>query len=171
MDVSRNVSNRSEHPLITQSAERDAGQPGAWSTEGRIKTILLAVSTDTPSSGVLDLATELGRRLDATIVALHVREWPFSGSEWVLGEGAFVEGKEEATRLLDHVVRRLRSVGVRARGITGGGQPGQVGNAIVDAANAEHAGRSIQGGESSEGDATEGPASLQQRTGESWRFT
>ncbi len=87
----------------------------------------------------MDFVSELGRGLDATIVAFHVREWPFSGSEWILGEGAFVEGKRQARRLLDRVVRRLRSEGVRARAISGGGRPGEVAQEIVDAARSEQA--------------------------------
>jgi nucleotide-binding universal stress UspA family protein len=97
------------------------------------------VTARTPSDGVLDLAGELGRRFGATIVALHVREWPFVGSEWVLGEGAFVEGRAEALGLLDRVVGQLRSAGATARGIVRGGRPSEIGTAIVDAARSEHA--------------------------------
>jgi len=140
VNITLNGSDGQDYPLATEISGRDDGRTRRWSAHpGGIKTILLAVSMETPSSRVIDLATDLGRRLGATIVAFHVREWPFRGSEWVLGEGAFVEGKKEASRLLDQVICRLRSVGVRVRGITGGGRPGQVGHAIVDAANLEDA--------------------------------
>jgi nucleotide-binding universal stress UspA family protein len=104
-----------------------------------ITTILVAVSAETPSNGVLDLVCELGRGLGATVVAFHVREWLFRGSEWVLGEGAFVEGRAEAARLLDQVIGRIRSAGIPARGIAGGGRPGQVGRRIIEVARAERA--------------------------------
>jgi len=70
VDITWNGSGGWGHPLATQPTGRGARQPGEWSTESRrIKSILLDVSTEAPSSLALDLATDLGRRLDATIVA------------------------------------------------------------------------------------------------------
>jgi nucleotide-binding universal stress UspA family protein len=140
MNVEWNESDRSGGTLVTSSnGHRRIEHPRGAGDPKRIETILVALSTETPSSGVIDLVSDLGRRLDAKVVVFHVREWPFSGSEWVLGEGGFVEGKEEATRLVDRVIRRLGSMGIQARGMSGGGRPGQVGDAIVDAARATHA--------------------------------
>lgn len=140
MSLGWNVPGGSGETLVIPSnQEQRVERPQTAKDLKRIETILVAVSTDTPSSGVIDLVIDLGRRLDATVVVFHVREWPFTGAEWVLGEGAFVEGKEEATRLVDRMIRRLGSMGVRARGMRVGGRPGQVGDAIVDAATAAHA--------------------------------
>lgn len=119
--------------------ERHSRRSQHMDVAAKIKTILVAVSIETPSSGVLDIVRELGRRLDATIVVFHVREWPFSGSEWVLGEGAFVEGTQEATCLLERVTGGLGSAGVRARGVVRAGRPSEIGREIVDAAITEQA--------------------------------
>jgi len=118
-------------PFATQETRVD--RLSRVSDAREIKTILLAVSTVPPSNAVLELVSDLGRRLDADVVAFHVREWLFGPG------GAFDEGRRAATRLLDRVINRLRSEGARARGVTGGGRPGQIGHAIVDAANAERA--------------------------------
>jgi nucleotide-binding universal stress UspA family protein len=88
---------------------------------------------------LLDLVGELARGLGATVVVFHMRERPFTGSEWILGEGGLVEGVDEATRVIDLVIARLRSAGVRARGSIRGGRVGQVGREILEVAAAEGA--------------------------------
>jgi nucleotide-binding universal stress UspA family protein len=104
-----------------------------------IRTIFVAVSDETPASGVLELVASLARCTDAVVVVCHVREWLLRGSEWILGEGVFVEGKREAAQLLEGVVARLRSDAVRVRGMRGGGRLGQVGRVIVEAARIQDA--------------------------------
>jgi nucleotide-binding universal stress UspA family protein len=116
------------------AARSPIGEPGP-----RIHTILLAVSTETLSNGALELAAALARDARADVVAFHVREWLFPGSEWVLGEGAFVEGVAAAGRLIELVMGRLASEGVNATTVIRGGRPGQVGPAIVAAAHRRHA--------------------------------
>src|ERR671936_530934 len=103
----------------------------------KIQRILVAISPEPPATDVLDLVVDLGRRLDAEVVAFHVRESLLPGSEWVLGEGLFTEGIQEATRLLERVVGRLRAEGIRARAVRRVGRPGEIGRAIVEAPRGE----------------------------------
>lgn len=124
---------RDKGPLLELSDRDRSSGPSA------IRTIFLAVSDETPASGVLGLVTSLARCTDAVVVVCHVREWLVPGSEWILGEGVFVESKREATQLVEGVAARLRSAGVRVRAVQGGGRPGQVGRVIVEAARTQDA--------------------------------
>jgi nucleotide-binding universal stress UspA family protein len=76
----------------------------------------------------------LADRFAAEVVAFHVREWPFSGSDWILGGVGLVEDKNEAQQILEDAMAELRSAGVRARGTVSGGRPSDVAKDIVDTA-------------------------------------
>jgi len=104
-----------------------------------VTTILMAVSTETCLTHVVPVTTTLARRLGADVVAFHVREWPFSGSDWVLGGVGLVEDKAEAARILAEALAELRGAGVRARGIVSGGRPADIAQEIIDAAKAQSA--------------------------------
>ncbi|MFL5737047.1 MAG: universal stress protein [Actinomycetota bacterium] len=104
-----------------------------------VRTILAAVSTPWSCDDVLAMTATLARGVEATVVAFHVREWPFTGSEWVFGGGGFVESTSHASAFLDAVLGQLRAHGVQARGLTGGGRPSEVAEEIVEAARREGA--------------------------------
>src|ERR671935_1375701 len=125
-------------PATASHIHGRTADPGA-DRPTKIQRILVAISPETPATDVLDLVVDLGRRLDAEVVAFHVRESLLPGSEWVLGEGLFTEGIEEATRLLERVMGRLRAEGIRARPVRRVGRPGEIGRAIVEAARGEQA--------------------------------
>jgi nucleotide-binding universal stress UspA family protein len=104
-----------------------------------IGTILMAVSTETCLESVVPVTAAMARRFDAEVVVFHVREWPFSGSDWVLGGAGLVENKREAAQILGGAVSEMNGAGVRARGIVAGGRPADIAVEIVETANAERA--------------------------------
>jgi nucleotide-binding universal stress UspA family protein len=104
-----------------------------------MSTILLAVSTETCIEHVVPVAAAMATRFDAEVVVFHVREWPFNGSDWVLGGAGLVEDKSEAAQILNDALSRLHAAGVRARGIIAGGRPADIAKEIVDAAGDEDA--------------------------------
>jgi nucleotide-binding universal stress UspA family protein len=78
----------------------------AWSV---INKILLAVDGSEGSSAAEALALDVGRRLSAEVVVLHVCGWVFGPS------GPFDEGPRRSYELADRVARRLADHGLRAR--------------------------------------------------------
>ena len=113
----------------------------------RIKTILLALPSDGTWAELIEAAATIAMPLGAEVVAFHVREWLLgAGGEWLLGtSGPFDEGDTITGRIIDQVVRPLRSGGTPARCTTVIARPGQVGHVIVRTATREHAGLIVLG--------------------------
>ena len=102
----------------------------------RIETILLATDASSASGAATLHAIDLAARLDAQLVVLTVlstadRDRPARES------GSSAASRREARTLaVQQVVERARAEGARATSLVWDGEPGE---AIVDAADAEHA--------------------------------
>ena len=115
------------------AAARTAAMEG---TVARIETILLATDASSASGAATLHAIDLAARLDAQLVVLTVlstadRDRPARES------GSSAASRREARTLaVQQVVERARAEGARATSLVWDGEPGE---AIVEAADAEHA--------------------------------
>jgi nucleotide-binding universal stress UspA family protein len=99
-----------------------------------LKRILVAVAA-VPSRRESQLIGEVAEGSRPEIIVLHVREYPFKGSEWMLGGSWLVERRVEASRVLRDSARRLSGAGSPVRTILSGGRHSQVPSIIAKVAD------------------------------------
>jgi nucleotide-binding universal stress UspA family protein len=102
--------------------------------------ILLAVDGSEPSMRAARVAGELGGKLGAEVVVLHIRE-RMAGRIRTFD----LETAEEAHDLVDRTVAELKNAGVSARGEVGHGIAGYTARVIIEAAETEDAGMIVMG--------------------------
>jgi len=103
------------------------------------ETILLAVDGSEPSNRATETATDLAKRLGSEVIVVHIKERE-------VGRAGFpIEINEEATELVDETVRRLKDVGVSARGEVRSTVFGRAARVILEVANESGAGLAVIG--------------------------
>ncbi|MGH2659421.1 MAG: universal stress protein [Actinomycetota bacterium] len=102
--------------------------------------ILLAVDGSASSRKAADVAADIGKKYGAEILVFHVLE------RQIAAFGAYdVERPDEATDLVDEIVRGLKDAGLNARGEVETEPTGRVPRAIVEAAKEHGAGLIVMG--------------------------
>jgi nucleotide-binding universal stress UspA family protein len=107
-----------------------------------MKTILLAVDGSAPSERAVETAIELAPCVGAEVVVLHVRET--EAVAWTV-QSVELTTIDEATNLVDDVVRTLKNAGVDARGEVADAMHGGAAREILRFARAEDAGMIVMG--------------------------
>jgi nucleotide-binding universal stress UspA family protein len=94
-----------------------------------MKTLLLAHDFEETSERAFDEAIELGRKLSATVVVVHVYAVPMysfpEGSALIPSAQDAARIGEAAQRALDGILARRRDAGVELRGVLRSGVPDQ----------------------------------------------
>jgi nucleotide-binding universal stress UspA family protein len=98
-----------------------------------IRKILLAVDDRKDWKKGEMLAEELGEKLSAEVVVLHVREWIFGP------RGPSDEGRGRSFEVVERVTRTLRDHGVTVRPKLRSGFPTRTAQQIVEVATSENA--------------------------------
>jgi nucleotide-binding universal stress UspA family protein len=81
----------------------------ADASDGLIRKILVAISA-VPAEKEVEFVADIARPSRPKVFLLHVREYPFKGSEWLLGGSWLVEKKTDAYGvLLDTSIRFARA--------------------------------------------------------------
>jgi nucleotide-binding universal stress UspA family protein len=107
-----------------------------------MKTILLAVDGSAPSGRAVETTLDLAPCVGAEVVVLHVRET--EALPWTV-QTVELTTSDEATALVDGVVRRLKDAGVSARGETTEAMHGSAARDILRTAREEDVGMIVMG--------------------------
>ena len=102
--------------------------------------ILLAVDGSEHSRKAASVAGEIGRAFGAEVVVLHVWEDEFTSAIDVV-----LETEEEASELIDGIVRELKDAGGSARGMVVRAPFARTAGTILDVAKEEAAGLIVMG--------------------------